>query len=250
MYKCINPLSFFDRNTGDFHENIPCGHCYPCQMRKRAEWDLRLTVEAMFSVSSAFVTFTYDDENIGSAHDYRNFQLLHKRMRNDGIRFSFYHTSEFGTKKGRPHNHELIFFKSPFDHLLLYNYHHKGIMDVGTCSPASIHYVTKWHVHPKYRVGESLEKHGFTRMSKGLGSQLVLYADSFKPVYKLNGNLYPVSRYYRKRYSIDVSDFHHTSLWDDYHQKFPFVTYDYFLEYLNQLRQLNILNQQQSYGIF
>lgn len=251
MYKCINPRTFFDKNTGECYSNEPCGECYPCQMRKRAEWDLRLQIEAMHSSSCAFVTFTYDDEYLPSAHDYRNFQLLHKCMRNAGISFTFYHISEFGTKKGRPHNHELYFFKSDFDHLLLYNYYHKGIMDVGTCTPASIHYVTKWHVHPKYRSGESKEKHGFSRCSKGLGSQLFFDSTNFSPTYKLNGHVFPVSRYYRKRAGIEVVDFLYTTIWEDYHKKYPFASYCDFLESLRQLRKVNYNNQFQiqDYGI-
>ncbi len=194
----------------DRYVQVPCGNCYPCQQRKRAEWDFRLLLEFYRSASAAFVTYTYEDEYLCIAHSYREFQLLHKRMRNDGLDFSFYHVSEFGETYGRPHNHELLFFRnSGYNPLELYKYKQYGRMDVGTLTRASVHYVTKWHVHPKYRVGESVERHGFTRMSKHLGDNLLhtgLTADTITPAYKLDGDLFPMPRYYRKKTGFDASD--------------------------------------------
>lgn len=231
MYTCVSPVSvyvdYMDRNI-----DVPCGNCYPCQMRRRAEWDLRLMLEYYRSSVAAFVTYTYDDDYLCVAHSYREFQLLHKRMRNDGLRFRFYHVSEFGELRGRPHNHELLFFDNPdFDILELYGYGQYGLMDVGEVNRASIHYVTKWHVHPKYRRGESVEKHGFTRMSKAIGSLLLdngLSADNIGKVIQLDGDVFPTPRYYRKKTGVDSSDF----VWRSRYEKFNKKTGHGYLDYV------------------
>lgn len=223
MYQCVNPV-FLLNELHDRYEPVPCGNCYPCQMRKRAEWDFRLYIEYLYSAFTAFVTYTYEDDFLCIAHSYREFQLLHKRMRNDGLKFSFYHVSEFGELRGRPHNHELVFIKSApsgFTPLELYAYQQYGIMDVGTVTRASIHYVTKWHVHPKYRIGESIEQHGFTRQSKGLGADYLygLDCDNIQPVISLDGDLFPTPRYYRKKVGYLCDDFVWTSPFETWHAR-------------------------------
>ena len=238
MFTCYSPILVFNEYQ-DRYISVPCGNCDNCQQRLRAEWDLRLYVESLHSVSSAFVTYTYEDDYLCVAHSYREFQLLHKRMRNDGMDFKFYHVSEFGETYGRPHNHELIFFKNDVDPLRLYDYAQYGIMDVGTVTPASIHYVTKWHVHPKYRVGESREQHGFTRQSKGLGSALLdqLTADNVRPSYKLpNGNILPVSRYYRKKIGLDLSDYIPDTVYDTIRKKHPSLSDSAIEDMITNLR--------------
>lgn len=204
MYTCLNPLRIWKDGVG--YVDVPCGKCYDCQMRKRAEWDLRLQVEALHSEDCAFVTLTYDNDHLENL-SVRTTQLWLKSLRNKGFKFRYYGVAEFGELYGRPHYHFLIFFKEHTYPLLLYNTWDKGIMDVGSVTPAAIHYVTKWHVHPKYRIGESRELHGFTQPSKKLGFDLL---DSFtienvSPVYDLNGNKLPVSRYYRKKLGYECS---------------------------------------------
>lgn len=219
MYRCLHYWTF----PLDPDDHVPkrCGNCYACQMRNRAEWDVRLRIEALYSVSCAFVTYTYEDDYLCIAHSYDEFQRLHKRMRNDGLVFRFYHVSEFGEAKGRPHNHELMFFKTDFNPLELYRYQSYGIMDVGTVTPASVHYVTKWHVHPKYRRGESRECHGFTQCSKGIGSDYLpgLTSENIQPVINLDGDLLPTPRYYRRKVGYDATEHCFSSDFDRWHRK-------------------------------
>lgn len=245
MYTCLSPLTIFN-DCQDRYINVPCGHCYNCQMRKRAEWDLRLYVTSLYSKAAAFVTYTYEDDYLCVAHSYREFQLRHKRMRNDGLKFSFYHISEFGERFGRPHNHELIFFHDEIDPRIIYRYFDYGLMDVGSITSASIHYVTKWHVHPKYRSGESLECHGFSRMSKGLGAELLVNmdVDNFRPTYKLpNGSILPISRYYRKKLAIDSSDFIPKTIYDQFRHYYPGISDQGIQMMIMEIRENNALKQ-------
>lgn len=217
-------------------------------MRKRAEWDLRLYITSLYAKATAFVTYTYDDDYLSLAHFYREFQLRHKRLRNDGCKFSFYHVSEFGERFGRPHNHELMFFYQDIDPRVLYRYYDYGIMDVGSVTPASIHYVTKWHVHPKYRAGESLECHGYTRMSKGVGAELLhnMTIDNFRSTYKLpNGNVLPLSRYYRKKLAVDSSDYVPQTIYDKFRQYYPGISDDGITMMIQEIRDNNALKQRE-----
>lgn len=247
MYSCYNPLWLPVGSSEVATQRVPCGQCYNCQMKKRAEWDLRLWIESLYHPVTAFVTYTYEDRYLDKAHDYKEFQHLHMRMYNHGLRFKFYHVSEFGEKYGRPHNHELMFIDNDIDPRELYQFRCYGIMDVGTLTPASIHYVTKWHVHPKYRIGESKEKHGFTEQSKSMGAQLLAHwsSDNFSSSYKLpDGSILPVSRYYRKKLGVQVPDYWTwKSEYMRYKDKFPYITLDDFFEYYNS--QFNYLLDKQ-----
>ena len=144
MYKCVNPL-MFDLQV------LPCGKCYNCQMRKRSAWDLRLLAQSHVANDSVFVTLTYSNDNLVDVNK-REIQLWIKKLRNLGLEFKYYAVAEYGERTSRPHYHVLLFIqdyseKLPYATSLLDTWD-KGIIDVANVTPASIHYVTKWHVHP------------------------------------------------------------------------------------------------------
>lgn len=227
MFKCVNPL-FINMMP------VPCGKCYNCQMRKRAEWDFRLQVQSMYSVDSLFITLTYSDDNL-EALSKRTLQLWFKDLRNKGLKFRYYAVGEYGERSGRQHYHVILFVESYSDQLpqkySLYSTWTKGIMDIGTVSDASIHYVTKWHVHPKYDKDNTREKHGFTLQSKYLGYGYLksLTKDNYSPYVRLNGNSFPLSRYYRKKLGVSVDeDAVVETFYQQFHNKYPHVSFREF----------------------
>lgn len=158
MFTCSNP-KFINLTS------VPCNNCYNCQMRKRAEWDFRLLQESLHCKDAVFLTLTYDNEHLEPLNKHI-LQLYFKKLRNLGYKFTYYAVGEYGERTGRPHYHVLLFISSypsgsvcnPFS---LYGTWNLGMMDVGSFTPKSVHYVTKWHVHPKYDRDHPREAHGF-----------------------------------------------------------------------------------------
>lgn len=204
--KCLTPISI----RGDL---VPCNTCYACQTNNRNAWDLRLRIEALNSLFSWFVTLTFRDEclppynSVIPAHLSRFIKDLRNRYRSSTIRY--YGIGEYGELYGRPHYHLLIFSDTDINMIReasdIWSY---GFTDVGSVEYASIHYVTKWHIDPKYEEGHPVEIHGCTRMSKGIGRDLLSNLDEYniRPNYLLNGKLLPIHRYYRKKLNFVVSD--------------------------------------------
>jgi len=91
--------------------SVPCGKCAFCIKKAIDAWCLRLMHELAVSSSAFFITLTYDDEHLppGAELSKRDLQLFIKRLRkrNPGIRY--FAVGEYGTEKGRPHYHAVIF---------------------------------------------------------------------------------------------------------------------------------------------
>lgn len=104
--KCISPV--YVRKVNTF---VPCGKCAFCIKKAIDAWCLRLYHEMEVSSSAFFITLTYDDEHLppGEELSKRDLQLFLKRLRkrNPGIRY--FAVGEYGTQKGRPHYHAVIF---------------------------------------------------------------------------------------------------------------------------------------------
>ena len=121
---------------------IPCKHCLACQRAKAMDWATRAAQEILYHPegTSYFVTLTYDEESLPRWYKddseegghmirgpgdgvpclwHKDTQDYHKRLRKnqeyaakkrgeepEHIRFLM--CGEYGTKKGRPHYHEVI----------------------------------------------------------------------------------------------------------------------------------------------
>jgi len=171
--RCISPLRL--RINGTL-QDVPCGKCNFCLMSRRADWTFRISQEAKLHVLQDFVTLTYDDDHlpflmedgstvvgvdkvIGSVgltfqaslmkSDLQNFM---KRLRKlvSPAKLRYYAVGEYGTRGGRPHYH-IILFGLP-KHVDLAQVWGNGHVRRDHVSPASIHYVTKYHVN---RYGDS-----------------------------------------------------------------------------------------------
>lgn len=104
----------------DMPMEVPCAKCYGCKMAKAREWALRCSHESQLSEDNAYITLTYNEENLPTIRGIptlkpRDFVLFMKRLRkhkheqnphNGPIRF--FQCGEYGTL-GRPHHHALLF---------------------------------------------------------------------------------------------------------------------------------------------
>lgn len=91
----------------------PCGQCVPCRINRKRLWTHRILLETKCHPYSAFVTLTYDDENLphGGTLDPDHARDWLKRFRKavEPQRVRYYLVGEYGEKSGRPHYHAAIF---------------------------------------------------------------------------------------------------------------------------------------------
>lgn len=109
-------LERFLRKYPDKLIDVPCGKCEACLTRKANEWSFRLFHEWQQSDNATFVTLTYHDGDLPrlkdgtpcfSVRDVQNFLKRLRKKYGNGIRYFL--VSEYGSDRGRPHYHCLLF---------------------------------------------------------------------------------------------------------------------------------------------
>lgn len=163
-------------------QTFGCGQCMPCRINHKRLWTGRMLLEAMEHPYSAFVTLTYNEENLPKdlCVNKRHIQLFLKRIRKETAprRIRYYAVGEYGENYKRPHYHLILFGISPTENLLLERCWTSGFVHIGTVEPASITY-TLGYVAKKSlnKTDEALRGRvpEFALMSKvpGLGSGAV-----------------------------------------------------------------------------
>lgn len=94
-----------------------CGQCIPCLVNKRREWTHRIMLEAQCHEFNAFLTLTYDNENLpvdGSVSPDALRLFMYKLRKSERPkRLRFYGVGEYGETDGRPHYHIAVFGMQP-----------------------------------------------------------------------------------------------------------------------------------------
>lgn len=95
---------------------VPCGRCPPCRQRRVDAWTFRLQKEQERSISTEFITLTYDTTHVPITDNgfmtlrKRDFQLFMKLLRKtNDHKLVYYACGEYGTQKKRPHYHIILF---------------------------------------------------------------------------------------------------------------------------------------------
>ncbi|UYD39231.1 MAG: replication initiator protein [Wigfec virus K19_165] len=208
-----NPSPF--KGDGFAHIPVPCGKCYDCKMRTASQWALRLRKEEDISISSHFVTLTYDTEYVPiSSKGYMTLRLADvqkyfKRIRKNldpATRIRYFVCGEYGTQRDRPHYH-LILFNCPVEYIT--SCWNLGNVHIGNVSGQSIAYTLKYMMKegkiPKHKNDD--RKPEFRTMSKGLGQNYLTPAMvEFHKTHidrlfaTIEGGIrVPLPRYYRER---------------------------------------------------
>jgi len=140
---------------------LPCGKCLQCRIARARVWATRCVHESAFHEDNAFVTLTYNDENLppDKSLSKRELQLFFKRLRKNldyfyGDRKIKYFAAgeygqekdEYGIAKERPHYHAIIFGLSPWgeDKQEVEEAWGKGFIYTGTVSYDSARYVAEY----------------------------------------------------------------------------------------------------------
>jgi hypothetical protein len=105
----------FNRKNGyeDMQLEVPCGRCIGCKLERSRQWATRCMHEASKHAENAFLTLTYDEDNLPQdlSLDITHFQKFMKRYRKilGDQKIRFFHCGEYGEISQRPHYHALIF---------------------------------------------------------------------------------------------------------------------------------------------
>lgn len=112
-YKNPGGRIVFNASQGcpDLRVAVPCGQCYGCRKRRAQDWAVRCLGEAEEHEQTCFLTLTYDEQSIPSdgSLDVSHWQNFAKRVRKQCGPFRFFHCGEYGSKRGRPHYHALVY---------------------------------------------------------------------------------------------------------------------------------------------
>jgi hypothetical protein len=127
---CNKPIKgWYSRNGGftlksseaylDMPMQVPCGQCMGCRIAKTADWATRIIQESQLWEENAFITLTYDDENLPKdlGLHVEHVQLFMKRLRKylEPQKIRYYLCGEYGDNTWRPHYHAIIFNYWPED---------------------------------------------------------------------------------------------------------------------------------------
>ena len=109
-----NRYAVFDKKAGyvDRPINFSCGNCIGCKLEKSRQWAVRCMHESQFHEDNAFITLTYNDENLPAdgSLNHRHYQLFMKKLRKKIPRtIKFFMCGEYGDELKRPHYHAILF---------------------------------------------------------------------------------------------------------------------------------------------
>lgn len=217
--QCISPVRIRNpvNDESDDWINVPCGKCAFCLQRRQADWCFRIEKEQRYSSSAFFITLSYEDDKVPvsengelelSKEDLRNFW---KRLRkvveaiDKKVKVRYYAVGEYGTNTGRPHYHAIV-FNLPDDCLrLIDRAWNKGFIKIGTVTPESIAYTTKYLITSDLKDYEGRIR-PFSTMSlkPGIGDEYRVVAgkhhkENMLNVVVRNGYKNKLPRYYRDR---------------------------------------------------
>lgn len=230
---CYNP-KYLKPSGYSFEIPVDCGKCLACKERRCNEWVFRLLEEDKVSTSSYFVTLTYDNYHCPiSLNGFKtlrkqDFQLYMKRLRKlcGGAKLKYFAVGEYGSKRGRPHYHAIIFNCPNPDYFVQAwslidddtgEYVTFGDVKVLPCTGDSVAYTLKYMDKESYRdkfwhIARNDREKEFCLMSKRLGvsyltPEVIRYHRShFDKLYvtKLSGHRVAMPRYYRNRIFTDI----------------------------------------------
>lgn len=89
-----------------------CGHCVPCRVKKRREWQHRMMLEAAQYGDNCFLTLTYSPENLpedGNVSPRITSLFIKKLRKYTEKKFRYFIVGEYGDQNQLPHYHAALF---------------------------------------------------------------------------------------------------------------------------------------------
>lgn len=115
---CYHPISLPSKHKAARfgYLVVPCGRCIGCRLDYAGMWALRCAKEAELYQHNAFITLTYNKENLPWGEYYPTLdkgelQRFWKRLRKEykGERIRYFACGEYGERRHRPHYHACVF---------------------------------------------------------------------------------------------------------------------------------------------
>lgn len=195
-------------------------------MRRIQSWAFRLKKEEERSISSFFITLTYDNKHIPITEnkfmtlEKTDLQKFFKRLRKRSKdKIKYFACGEYGGKTHRPHYHAIIFNARWEDIEMAWSLEGEqiGMVYYGSVERASIGYVLKYMVKNSNEKKHARDdrKPQFQVMSKGIGSNYLTksmirwHKDDMYQRYCTKEGKYntPLSRYYKDKIYTDEEKF-------------------------------------------
>lgn len=199
----------FDKTKGyqDLKLEIPCGKCIGCRLEKSRQWAIRCVHEAKMHEENAFLTLTYNDENVPDSLNKDDIQKFIKRLRKfikkeKGVRIKYLQCGEYGENFERPHHHVCL-FGYDFEDKQLFTYNNgikvymsdmlekiwkKGFCTIGELNFESAAYVARYAT--KKITGEKAEK----------------YYKGRKPEFITMSKKPPIGKEFIDKYGVNIYD--------------------------------------------
>lgn len=224
MAACLSPFTLRDPEG----QQVVCGKCYNCVMRRVSAWSFRLMQEELRSSSALFLTLTYGNKDCpysstGMTLKPEHTQLYMKRLRkaHGTLKYirkawceggsmlkpiKYFTVGEYGSRHWRPHYHQIIFNA---DIALIQDAWQYGSVYYGKVEGASIgyclKYISKAHRIPLYDGDKRVPE--FAWMSKRLGDNYITenmvawhHADLENRMYvNIDGKKVSMCRYYKDK---------------------------------------------------
>lgn len=144
---------------------VNCGQCASCRARRRDEWALKMTLEALGNRNAHFLTLTYSDEAIERGSEKLNYydvQCFLKRLRKRDGPIRYFCCGEYGKKRGRKHWHLMIYGDRKYTEGV---YHTKlwpdGLVEVAPFLPQRARYCAKYTMKDRQKEGSIV---GFSKV--------------------------------------------------------------------------------------
>ncbi len=212
---------------------VPCGKCHLCLTKLSKQWSFRLQQEQKRSITSKFITLTYNDENLNyttNGHETlskRDLQLFLKRLRKKSKKITYtslqvqhanisatpslkyFACGEYGTKTKRPHYHMILFNlpQSMYNSNALEQIWGQGYVDIQPCNPGTMQYTTGYMLKGGRSPSNELDdwQPEFRTMSKKMGTnfltpQMIKYLLNQEDyaITQKEGEKLAMPRYYKK----------------------------------------------------
>lgn len=92
-----------------FPHKLPCGSCIGCRLDYSYDWAVRCTCEAQMHEQNCLILLTYKDLPKDGSLQLNDWQNFMDRLRYKVGPVRYFHSGEYGSRNGRPHDHALLF---------------------------------------------------------------------------------------------------------------------------------------------
>lgn len=213
---CNRPFNIKDKQGNIV--SVPCGMCLQCRIDKVNEWTDRFCFE-ISQKNGAFVTLTYNDDNLPYQLEKTHVQAFLKRLRqnlkrkyNQTVKIKYLAVGEYSPELLRPHYHLVITGISPLkERKVIEDSWQQGFVMVLPAQRGSIRYVLKYMDKEYLTPEQQIIKYGdrtkpFRLFSQGIGLDFIyqnLDRVREEQGYWLNGKFRPLPRYYKQKFGLE-----------------------------------------------